>query len=83
MDEKLTSESLDAIHELRHSPGWHLLIGRIIPERDRKCQELERAGTTERTSDFNRGFVAALRMVLRLPELIEDDAKAEVTKNGA
>jgi hypothetical protein len=76
-DTKYTGDDLDALYELRASSGYRLIEGRLTGELERHRRELERPAD-ERTTAMARGAIAALRMVLSLPSILEDEIKSEV-----
>jgi hypothetical protein len=76
-DDPANSENLDAIRELRRSAGWGLVQERISGEIDRWADELTQPGLVERRSDLLRGQIGALRTVLEIPKILEDEFKEE------
>ena len=68
------SAELDAIKELKHSPGYALVVERITEELERNRIELEFRATPELT-EFIRGYIKALRIVLMIFEILENELK--------
>lgn len=74
---------LDALEELERSRGWALVKERIKSELDRAGRELEGDFGPEKTNK-QRGYIAALRMVLSLPGIRKaeiSDTLKETTKD--
>ena len=69
------SAEYDAIRELRQSAGYELVEERIYVELNRQCIALEQPAGGEQT-EFIRGYIKALRTVLTIPEILENELKA-------
>lgn len=76
MTEPLDSGDLDALLEMERSLGYRLLIGRIEEEIERKRNTLEQHCDPEITAT-TRGEIAALRMVLTVPENLKAEIAAK------
>ena len=76
-DEAPDSAELDAIRELSYSAGYALVEARIRIELERRRDDLERE-TPESVTQFKRGYLAGLRMVLALPQILRDELEAQV-----
>ena len=79
MERLLTEEDLDAIRELKDSRGWRLVEDRVEKELERNRAALE---DPHSTSDYSvtRGQIKMARTVLRLPQIIEDQARADIKR---
>jgi hypothetical protein len=69
--EPLDSADYDAILELERSPGYALVVERFRQELERKRTELELVSS----GSFERGQIAAIRMVLTIPSILKGEAK--------
>jgi hypothetical protein len=74
-DESHDSADLDAILELIESPGWALVKKRIAKEIERRRDRLEREGVDV---EWIRGELAALRMVLTIPESLKEEIRSQL-----
>jgi len=68
------SAELDAIKELRRSPGYQLVETRIKEELHRKRLLLEMQGP-ELPFAKTQGYIEALKTVLAIPEILENELK--------
>lgn len=73
-DERYSSADLDAVLELRQSPGFALVTRRIEDELERRRNALEKPGDVEGTAHL-RGYIEALRIILRVPQTLEDEIR--------
>ncbi len=74
-DEPLDSADFDALVELEKlSAGWALVKLRIQTEITRRLTELENDGDATATAAI-RGGIRALRLVLRIPEILKSECK--------
>lgn len=74
--ERYDSGDLDAIRELKHSPGFALYSKRVNEELERRRLELE----TAEKHEYVRGLVRSLRIVIDIPAFLEDEIKSQVGK---
>jgi hypothetical protein len=72
-DSELSAE-LDAIKELRRSAGWELVKERLQEELERRRTALESPQDMQ-TTDTTRGYIAALRLAVMVPEILEMEFK--------
>jgi len=70
------SAELDAIKELKDSPGYALVVERINEELHRKRQILEMLGPEQHFAR-TQGYIEALRMVLTIPEILANELKEQ------
>jgi hypothetical protein len=77
--EDITTAELDAIRELRSHPGYHLHTARIHAMIGRRRDEFEQDQSMERTWRI-RGYLAALRDVLTIPEVLKEELAAQLKK---
>lgn len=61
--------------ELEQSPGWKLVKNRVDAELSAKRLRLEAQHCDERATQFIRGNIEMLRMLLDLPEIIKEQHK--------
>jgi len=78
MEHVLDSTDLDNIRELRALPGYSLVFIRTTDEIKRLQIKLEHP-QTEQDSNILRGELAGLRLSLEIPQILEDEANANVT----
>lgn len=76
LTEAANSEKLDAIREFARSPGYELFEERIHHEIDRQRKFLEDPLDMCQTASL-RGAIGALRLVLRIPEILEQEFQKE------
>ncbi len=77
MDHELDAGDLDAIRELRSSPGQVLVYMRITDQIQLRQAKLEQPLDHDRTNVL-RGEIAGLRTALELPEILEGEARVNV-----
>lgn len=70
--EEPDSAELDALRELAFSAGYGLVVERINEEIERQRGQLEEDLDIWQTARV-RGYIAALRMVLTLPEILKSE----------
>ena len=73
MTEPWDSGHLDAINELKESPGYALVVERIQETLEQLRNDLEKGA-----SDSTRGQCKALRMVLTIPEILKSEIQASL-----
>ena len=72
------SAELDAIKELKASPGYALVVERINEELERKRSAFETLPPSMPDSfRHTKGYVQALRMVLTIPEILANELKEQ------
>ncbi len=76
LTEAANSEKLDAIREFQRSPGYELFEERIHHELDRRRKALEEPADIQETASL-RGAIGALRLVLTIPEILEQEFHQE------
>lgn len=74
--EPMDSGDLDALLEMERSLGYRLLTSRIQEAIADKLADLERP-SSEETTALLRGGIAALRMVLTIPDSLKAEIGAE------
>ena len=76
-EEAPDSSDLDALKELVRSPGWALVSERMKHQIRLMQSALEAA---KDMADVARcqGSLAAMRLVLRLPEILQDEVKSKL-----
>jgi hypothetical protein len=73
-----TLDSLDAedIRAATEMPGYEFILNRTLKELDRRRLELETQRDPIAAAEL-RGMVAALRTVVRIPEILIGEAKSQ------
>lgn len=81
MTDPLDSADFDALQELeRLSRGWELVRSCIQQEIARRGTELESDSDPTATAKI-RGAIEALRLVLRMPEILKQECHEDATKD--
>lgn len=73
------SERLEWLDELKLSKGYALVRQRIFADLERSRDAIERNISPESTSVL-RGWISACRMVLNIPDILEEELKTEHKK---
>jgi len=73
-DEPLDSGDVDALLELERSRGYQLVCDRILQQLDCHRGRLE-AELLPAPTQYERGYIAALRMVLTVPKILKGEIK--------
>lgn len=73
-----TLERIDgeAVHEMTQGRGWKLLVLRLRAMREQKLRELV-AVQTELATATLRGSISTLDTILKLPDILDAEAKKE------
>jgi len=69
------SGDLDALGDIDESLGYRIVSTRMFEELTRRQFELE-SDLSERQTQFVRGYIAALKMALTLPDNLISEIKA-------
>lgn len=78
MSDDVSGIELDALAELAHDPGWGLVQERVRLMIERKRDDLERERESDKAAEI-RGYLAALREVLRLPDVLKTEIERKTT----